>query len=124
MDVIQQMIRGGGEVLAKLLTHKEEAHEIVVEQASASREACILIWSLLAAEDYGEAERMLLKELDYNFDFELYDTGVEFFNALDKLSDAELAAHNYARDRIDAGFQKQFAILIDKCGFKNNTSNS
>jgi len=120
MDVIQQMIHGAGEVLAKLLLRREEAHELIVEQAATSKETGILIWSLLAAQDYNEAEKVLLKELRDNFDFDLYDIGVEFFNALDKLSDEELVAHGYSKERIDEGFERQFAVLKDKCGLKTN----
>ena len=114
------MMHGAGEVLAKLLLRREEAHELIVEQAATSKETGLLIWSLLAAQDYNEAERILLKELRDNFDFDLYDTGIQFFNALDKLSDEELEARGYARERIEIGFGKQFAILKDKCGLKKN----
>ena len=120
MDVIQQMIRGSGEVLAKILFRKEEDHEIIVEYAATSKEVGILIWSLLASEDFGEAERLLLREMRDNFDFDLYETGLEFFNALDKLSDAELESRGYSRARIDDGARKLFQILKDKCGLKDN----
>ena len=119
MDVIQQMIRGSGEVLAKLLFRKDESREIIVEYAATAKEVGILIWSLLASSDYGEAEELLLKEMRDNFDFDLYDTGLEFFNALDNMSDAELAEHGYDRDRIDEGARRLFAIVLDRCGLKN-----
>ena len=119
MDVIQQMIRGSGEVLAKLLFRKDESREIIVEYAATSKEVGILIWSLLASNDYGEAETLLLKEMRENFDFDLYDTGLEFFSALDKMSDEELEARGYDRDRIDEGARKLFGIVLDRCGLKN-----
>ena len=118
MDVIQQMIKGSGEILAKLLFRKEEGHEMIVEYAATSKEVGILIWSLLASNDFGEAEALLLKEMRENFDFELYDTGIEFFNALDKLSDDELIAHSYTRERIDEGATRLFQILKDRCGIR------
>jgi hypothetical protein len=123
MDVIQQIIRGSGEVLAKFLFRKEEDHEIVVEHAASSREVGILIWSLLASNDYGEAEALLLKELDEHFDFDLYDTGLEFFNALDNLSDAELTERGYGRERIDEGARRLFEILKKKCGLRPENKN-
>ncbi|GHU98641.1 hypothetical protein FACS1894211_02720 [Clostridia bacterium] len=122
MDVIQQMIHGSGEILAKFLFHKEEDHEIVVEYAASSREVGILIWSLLASNDYGEAEALLLRELDDRFDFDLYDTGLEFFNALAQLTDGELAEHSYSREKIDEGAGRLFGILKKKCGLKAQAS--
>ena len=118
MDVIQQIIQGSGEVLAKLLLRKEESHEIIVEQPASAKEVGVLVWSLLAAEDYGAAEKLLLKQLNDNFDFELYNTGLEFFNALDKMSDKELEARAYSRRAAEEGAKKLFAVLKKKCGLK------
>ena len=118
MDVIQQIIKGSGEILAKLLFRKEESHEIIVEHAASAREVGVIIWSLLASRDYVAAESLLLKELNDNFDFELYDTGLKFFNALDNLSDEELGNRGYSRDMIEAGAMKMFEILKKKCGLK------
>ena len=120
MDVIQQIIRGSGEILAKFLFRKQEGHEIIVEHAASAREVGILVWSLLASNDYAEAERLLLKELDDHFDFDLYDTGLEFFNALDTLSDQELEDRGYNREKIEEGALKMFQILKKKCGLKES----
>ncbi|MDR1094029.1 MAG: DUF6483 family protein [Clostridiales bacterium] len=120
MDVIQQIVRGSGEVLAKLLFRKQEGHEAVVEYTASAREAGILIWSLLAARDYNEAEGLLLRELDRNFDFDLYATGIEFFDALDRMSDEGLRERGYSREKIGEGEKRLFRVLKGKCGFNRD----
>jgi len=112
------MIHGSGEVLAKLLFRKDEEHETIVEYAASASEVGILVWSLLASKDYNDAESLLLGELDRNFDFEVYDTGWEFFYALEKMSDEELFNHGYSREQIWEGERRLVAILMDKCGLR------
>jgi hypothetical protein len=118
MDIIQQMTEGAGKILAKLLTHKEEANEIIVEEATAGRQIGALIWALVESGEVAEAERLLFREMRENFDFDLYNTGLEFFAALNALPDERLNACGYRREQIAEGERTLFEILQSHCGLK------
>ena len=103
MDFIQQLIEGPAKVLSKILG-KENAHELVIENhQDDARDIDYLVNVHLREKRFDEAENLLFESMKKSPRSELFNTGIDFYNALSALSDEELSEGNFTRGEVTQG---------------------
>jgi hypothetical protein len=110
------MTDGAAQILAKILSGKDGRRELVIERPAAATGDGIMLYSLLAQDDLSRAENALFAELRAYFDLEAYGIGLSFYERLAALTDETLQKCNFSRERIYAGQERLYGVLLSYCG--------
>lgn len=104
MDVIEQMMRGAAEILAKILFNKTIPKEFYAQIAVMDLdELAFLLSALVTAGRLEQAEEILFTQFELNPSEELYDLGIEMYGQMSVYSDDELKNFDFSREEIDRG---------------------
>ena len=112
-DIIQQMIEGAAAIAAKILTGKQtKKTQIIVQQSMGTENLALILDTLVKKGAFNEAENLLFEQLGIYPTIDIYNIGLEFFEGLNALTDAELAKGGYSRGEIAQGVQDMTKLLI------------
>ncbi|MDR3318591.1 MAG: DUF6483 family protein [Clostridiales bacterium] len=111
MDIIENMIAGMAQMLAKLLLGKEDKQEIVLETVSVGDTLSARLYALIGEGKINEAENMLFDELKLFSSADVYLAGLDFYEYLNRLPDKELEAANFTRAEIEQGLSDLLKIM-------------
>ena len=106
MDVIEQLVHGLAEVLAKILFNKTVPKEVYDQIAAMDLdELDFLLGALIAAGRPEQAEDILFAQFEMNPSRELFDLGTEMYGKISVFSDEQLETFEFSRGEIERGKQ-------------------
>lgn len=104
MDVIEQLVRGAAEILAKILFNKSVPKEFYTEIGVLDLDELeFLLGALVAAGRLEQAEEILFTQFELSPSRELYDIGAEMYGRMSAFSDEMLLKFDFSRAEIEQG---------------------